>query len=382
MRARKRFLCGMFALAILFSLSPARTDAASASVYFTAVNEQLLPLSDDTMPFWSDGVLYVASAAFDSTDLGTHYSRSRDRLSAVVYKMRNAITFDLVNGGCETSSGTTYTTGAVLRGDTVFLPVDLVCRFFALDYSCTRITYGYLVRLHSETYTLSDERFINAASSLMAQRYGQYVRAHDEDGKGGADDGSGSASGVQDQPPASERTLYPVFEATDASYSAQILSLFPDGQATFVFSPRALTELGDLLRRLASGEGVIALRVDASGTPEEALRCVEASNRALWNAANVKTRFVHLDGASEETLRAVQEAGYCPLRFALEFGGETLSVNRMSARIFSAADANRGSCRVFFGTDTFAEPTLSALLSNLHAGNCNSVRINEVNAAG
>lgn len=48
----KRFLCLLLVLLMAFSLTPSETRAET-TVYFTAVNDQLLPdLSDETMPFW------------------------------------------------------------------------------------------------------------------------------------------------------------------------------------------------------------------------------------------------------------------------------------------------------------------------------------------
>ena len=57
MRAYAFLLASLLALALL----PAAGRAVLSDVYFTAVNEQLLDLSSETMPFWSDGVLYVSS---------------------------------------------------------------------------------------------------------------------------------------------------------------------------------------------------------------------------------------------------------------------------------------------------------------------------------
>ena len=82
----KRFLCLLLATLLLFTLAPAKTEAET-TVYFTAVNDQLLPdLSDGTMPFWSGGRLYVPYTAIAGTDLGLFYSRSRDKSTAVVYR--------------------------------------------------------------------------------------------------------------------------------------------------------------------------------------------------------------------------------------------------------------------------------------------------------
>ena len=85
----KRFLCLLLATLLLFTLAPAKTEAET-TVYFTAVNDQLLPdLSDGTMPFWSGGRLYVPYTAIAGTDLGLFYSRSRDKSTAVVYRHRH-----------------------------------------------------------------------------------------------------------------------------------------------------------------------------------------------------------------------------------------------------------------------------------------------------
>lgn len=38
--------------------------AAGRSVYFLAVNDTVLPLNDETMPFWENGYLYIPSTIF------------------------------------------------------------------------------------------------------------------------------------------------------------------------------------------------------------------------------------------------------------------------------------------------------------------------------
>ena len=372
MKTVKRALCLAFALLLLVSLAPGRADAAD-TVYFTAVNDQLLPLNDETMPFWSGGALYVPSTALDGNDLGIFYSRSRDRSTAVLYRQRSVITFDLAAGTIDTNSGQSFTGSAIARGDIVFLPLDVICRFFGLEYSYTRITYGYLVRIKNENVVLSDATFIDAASAPMAQRYTRYERA-----KTPEPDESTQPTGGENTQDTAQRTVYLVIESTDAARTEQALAYLPSGRAAFLFAPEHLAGADDLLRRLASGGGAIALRVDASAGANAALAQIAEGNRMLWSAANVKTRVVRLDGASEETRQLVTEAGYCPLLFALDYSTGGTAVSRMSARILSAADANGGSCCVFLGTDETASATLSALLINLRAGNCTSARLNEV----
>ena len=59
---RRKLLAALFCAALMLQLAvPA---GAAGSVYFTAVNKNVLELSDATMPFWSGGYLYVPSSIF------------------------------------------------------------------------------------------------------------------------------------------------------------------------------------------------------------------------------------------------------------------------------------------------------------------------------
>ena len=377
MRTAKRTLCLLLSVLLLVGLAPERAEAAG-SVCFTAVNDQLLPLSDDTMPFWSGGTLYVPYTVLtpdrDPPELGVHYSRNREKTTVVLYKgLRGAITFNYTTGAVETNNGQTYSGSVILRGDVVFLPLDIICNFFSLSYTYTRISYGYLVRVKSESVVLPDSTFIDAAGSSMAQRYAAYERAHAP----AAEDPSTTVNSDRPRDTA-QRTVYFVVESTDAARTVQLSSYFTVGRAAYLFAPEALREADDLLRRLVAGSDAVALRIDASAGADAALAQIGDANRALWAAANVKTRLVYLDGASDDTLRAVAEAGYCPLRFALDFSAGSTAVTRMSARVISAADANGGSCCVFLGTDEIAPTSLSALLASLRSSNCMPARLNEI----
>ena len=176
----KRFLCLLLVLLMVFSLTPSETRAET-TVYFTAVNDQLLPdLSDETMPFWSGGRLYIPSTVITGTDLGLFYSRSRDKSTAVVYRQGSALTFNFAAGTVADQNDRQYSGPAIVRSDVVFLPLDLLTQFFSLDYSYTRVTYGYLVRVKSDMVVLSDAKFIDAAAMSMEQRYNEYMKTHSE----------------------------------------------------------------------------------------------------------------------------------------------------------------------------------------------------------
>lgn len=368
----KRALCLALAALLLAVSAPTGADAAEI-VCFLAANEKLFPLSDDTMPFWSDGSWYVPHTMLDGGELGIHYSRNMEKLLFTAYSLSSgSITFDLAAGTIETNTLRVIPGSALVRGGLVFLPLGVLCDFFSLDYIYTRVAYGYLLRVKNKSDTFSDERFIDAATSSMAQRLAQYERAHAPAGSAS----SAPESGERPQAPA-QRTVYLAVESTASEHTLPLLETALPGRVAFLFAPPSLSDSGDLLRQLAARGGTIALRVDASAGAAEALEQIERCNRALWEAAAVKTRVVALDGASEETARAVEDAGYCPLRFTLDYRAELPSVSRASSRIFSAADASRGVCRVFLGTDEAVSGSLSALLTSLRAGNCTLSPLNE-----
>lgn len=368
----KRALCLVFAALLLIQLAPPSADAVD-SVCFLAANEKLFPLSDETMPFWSDALLYVPHTMMDGGELGIHYSRNMEKQMFTAYNLGSgSITFDLAAGTIETNTLRIIPGSAIVRGGIVFLPLSVLCSFFDLEYVYTRVTYGYLLRVKNQSDTFSNERFIDAASASMAQRFAQYERAHAPADSSPSTPQSGGSTQTTAQ-----RTVYLAMEATASEQTLPLLETAFSGRVAFLFAPQSLPDSGDLLRQLAARGGTIALRVDASAGAAETLDQIERGNRALWEAASVKTRIVSLSGADDETARAVESAGYCPLRFTLDYGAALPTVSRASSRIFSSADANRGVCRVFLGTDEAVSDKLSALLTSLRAGNCTLSPLNE-----
>ena len=335
----KRFLCLLLVLLMVFSLTPSETRAET-TVYFTAVNDQLLPdLSDETMPFWSGGRLYVPSTVITGTDLGLFYSRSRDRSTAVVYRQGSALTFNFAAGTVADQNDRQYSGPAIVRSDVVFLPLDLLTQFFSLDYSYTRVTYGYLVRVKSDTVVLSDAKFIDAAAMSMEQRYNEYMKTHSE-------------SNDSDTLTSNNAT------------------------ATFLFSEEQLSSLGDLLRRVVISGNAAALRIDASGGSSRTVSAIERANNALWAACNEKARLVALYGASDKTLRAVRAAGYCPIDFDLDYSGGLPTAAQAASSI--ARQARSGGCIAYLGADTAVQADWSTLLSRLRSSSRLITALNEL----
>ena len=62
----KRLLSLLLSVLMLCTLLPPRASAAP-TLYFTAVNDRMCDLNDETMPFWQNGLLYVAGATGRTT---------------------------------------------------------------------------------------------------------------------------------------------------------------------------------------------------------------------------------------------------------------------------------------------------------------------------
>ena len=96
---RRKLAALLLCLLLVFQLSPVPSGAAE-TVYFTAVNKNVLTLSDDTMPFWSGGYLYVPSTIFTGVgrDLGVSYYPNIARQTVLLYvdkTVYSSLVFDL-----------------------------------------------------------------------------------------------------------------------------------------------------------------------------------------------------------------------------------------------------------------------------------------------
>ena len=188
---KKRAAALALCLALCLALAPAAAEAAEAagSIYITAAGNDILPLDDATMPFWSDGYLYVASSIFTgqvNKSLGVAYlpsSVSNPNL-CILYAGTRSLMFDINGNFVRDTDGNVSFRGAIRQGGEVFVPASVVAEFFHLEYSVTPLTvstaggasYGALVWLRQPNFGLSEKHFINAAFSQISMRYEQYLR--------------------------------------------------------------------------------------------------------------------------------------------------------------------------------------------------------------
>lgn len=367
---KKRIAAAALCLLLVLGTAAPFPAAAAGSVYFTAAGNEILPLDADTMPFWSNGYLYVASSIFTgqvNRSLGVAYlpsSVSNPNL-CILYGGQRSLMFDLRGNFVRDTDGNITFLGAIRRGEEIFVPASVVADFFNLDYSVTPLTVstgeefssGALVWLRQPNFGLAEKEFINAASSQIGMRYEQYLR-----------DQKAAASGenppdVAPEPGGAEgKSVYLCLEAEENAASLLDVLDGAGAQAAFFCSRSFLESQGDLLRRMTATGQAIGLLVDAGDPAESLAEQLEAANRSLARATMGKTRLVRVRNGGERALKEAGELGFFCLTEDLNWSESGLQSASQADALLRQASARRGDPRIWLG-DAAGASGLRAFLS-------------------
>lgn len=378
----------VLALALVFSLvvpGIGVRSAAAESAYFTAVNENLCLLNDDTMPFWSGGTLYVHSSVFSSYDLNISYVKDSAAKAVLLYSGGKLIEFDISAGTANNGLGTYYSVTAKQKGGVVYLPVAFVCNYFGLTYSILDTDWVPLVRVCSASAVLSDRQFVDAASSLMAARYNAYVQSKktpvtppqkdekaDTTTPAAPQEPSGDDDTAETVPShASVRVLLAVRVVAGADVSGMLDTLDGYGyQAAFFLDSAALEEQTDLLRRILASGHRVGLILPEGGN----VAVLEQGNEILRQHTGTVTRLALAgqSGAAEAAGYAV----YAPTVLAENLGSTASS---RAAKVMRALPAKNGTARLLLGSDAVSASALRTLCAQLHSDNYTVQPVTEVN---
>lgn len=362
-RAAALILCLLLALQL--SLSPAR---AADRVYFTAVGSYVLPLSDNTMPFWSGGYVYIASSIFtgtarESLDISQVFNRDQGRL--VLYGGGRSLTYTLSDNCALDNDGAAYYPGAIQRNGTVFVPASTVSRYFDLVYSVIEVDQGSMVWLRQPSYGVSDKLYADAAQYSVDSVYADYIRAKESAGPEGGSSGGGRPSGAPGAQDAAglegKRIALCLQGGTDAAALADALEAYDAGAAIF-FTPEEMERQGGTLRRLTARGQSVGILADAADPDRSVAGQLEAGNAALFRATCGKTRLVYLKNGGAQDLRAAEAAGYLCLRPDLDRSGSSLRSAAGAQELVRRLSAWRGDASVWLG-DSVSGAGLRAFLS-------------------
>lgn len=287
-RMIRRFLALALCAVLLLPI-----PVSAADVYFTSINDNLLPLTSETMPVWSGGLLYVPYTVFDSNytgvSLGLYCTYSQNSNTVSIFNLRQMLVFDLSSGSARNDmTGETFSARAIVRNGRPYLPLNSVCDFFGLSRSYTAISQGYLVRIKNDAVVLSDAKFIDAAGDLINRRLKEYTQSLNP-----GTDNTPSTPSTPSTPttPDSDGTsadvrTYLAFRCQGGEGVADLLDALDSGgvYALFLFSPQVLEEEGDLVRRILGTGHSIGLLAEGD-TLAQTQELLAQGNRLLEQIA-------------------------------------------------------------------------------------------------
>ncbi len=348
LRSAAALLC---ALVLTAALCP-QPGQATATVYFTAANENVMELLPETMPFWSDGQLYVSNALFQGRELGVNYVRNDVIGLAMLYTNSTDLRFDIVNDTVYDRDKKTYSGHAIVKGSYVFFPVDLVCQFFGLKYTCTETELAPLIRLTSDSVILGDARFIDSATTILTDRYNAYQRA--------------LAEQTPDPPPihqaAEGQKIFLMISSTSAQDTLALLEKLDQAQVTFLLSPELMAD-GDLVRALTARGHALALAARGD-TEEEVQAQLELAREQVWQAACLWLELVWYDGPADIG-QLLTDLGCLRLSAELDRRDTGLTSLAQANNLMTAIGRYRESLAVHLGADTGCAGGLRALADGL-----------------
>lgn len=375
MKRWKRSAALVLVLTMLVTLL--NTAQAAGNIYLTAVNENLLELTSDTMPTWSNGVLYVPYTVFDGSytgiNLGISSSYSRDEGTVTLYTLQQMVVFDLNRGTCYNPlTEQTLSGRAILRNGRPYVPVASVCSYFGLSYSVIDIDEGYIVRIKSSGVVLSDYSFVDSAQNSIRNRIRDYNQANQSQPTPGVlpptynPEEPDTEITVPDDPVDTDVIpTYLAFSCEDSQGLSEILDTLDsrNQRAIFFFDAQGLEREDDLIFRiLGSGYsiGLIAQGRSTSATN----RLLEEANQTLSQVAYTRTSVVLVPESQREELEA--EGWICWNETASAVPTQGVGTNTYANQVLKRISGNHA--RVYLTLDASSEtarvlPTLLRRLS-------------------
>lgn len=314
-RGKKLFAAGVtlaLCLTILFSL-PVR----AAEVTFTAVNDSVLKLSADTMPVWSDGVLYTPYTTFDAAyngvnwDIECIYTKGGSMVTVMDLERRKFLEFNLRDGtSCDGLTGETFAHGAITRNGQPYLPVRTVCDFFDLNYSYRDIEQGSLLRIKNEDVVLGDRIFVEAAVNVLELRLQAYLQSQNPGTPQEQPDVSVVIPPEPEQEDEQRVNTYLALRCEAAEEIPALLSVLEARgvHAVFFVTPELARQRGDLISWMLGAGHSVGLLAEGESL-EQTRELLERGSRGLEQQAFVRTTVASVPTEYRETLE--QEGWVC-----------------------------------------------------------------------
>lgn len=370
MKRTKNWIVWLLTAALCLGLLA--TPARAETICFVALNDNIPPISGDTIPIWSGGVLYVPYTIFDRTlvnnvDLGVYVSRSST--SVTLWNMRQILVFDLVTGACwDDISGEVFDYArAIVRNGRPYVPLQMVCDFFGLSCSYINLPQGDMVRIKSSDVGLNDAEFVDAAGDLINRRLREYSQSLTPDPTP-AVPSDPPQTNLGDDPEEETSTgfvsTYLAFSCESGAGIGEILDTLDgrDVYALFLLTPQVIAEEGDLVRRIL-GTGH-SLGILAQGTGLEQTRALlEEGNQLLEALVRTRTTVACVPEGQQTALE--REGWICWEETLALAPGDTVGANTFASNTLRRLEGRTRSTYLTMEGGENTARVLSSLLRQL-----------------
>lgn len=373
MGMKKRLIALICTLFLLLALLP--SAAGAETMYFMAVNDNMLEYSPETMPMVSGGTVYVPYTMFLSEfnggiNLGVFYGWNKQLNTLSLYSQtKPVLTFDIGAGTSYDTMDNVYSFKAILRNGTIYLPVWWVCSYFDLQYSYLPNSFGVLIRVkREESYYLTDRNFVSSATDKFREQKKQFDRI---------------------QAPAPTPTLMPpptptpspdqalrgqvrvslAFRCETGEGPQALLDVLERYQAKglFFFRPDELVQWDDQIRRLLAGGHRVGVLVDGKTWSDCEDQAAQA-NRLLSRIARTRTDFLLVDGSRPLKQELVARGWVCWWENINGLPQEGSRLNGHAASLLLNIQTKRSLARITMDDSALCAGVLDRLLPRLGGG--------------
>ena len=351
---KKRSLSLLLSLLLVFQITvlPVRADEP---VYFTAIGNEVQTVTDQTMPFWSGGSLYIPATIFirgNQAALGARYRYVDSERTVILYNedQSKVLLFDLDQNYATDVDGKVSYPGGLARNGTYYIPAFLAAKYFGFEYSVTEVSQGYLVWLRQQNFGLTDKEFADAATYPVAAKYAEYMK-----GKGGSSSVDVPESGTEIE---GKRIYLCAAAGEDTAQMLDALDRY-GAQAAFFCTPEFMEQQGALLRRMAATGQSVGILAEAG---DDLLRQLERAGRALEAATCGATRLVRLENGTAQQADELAAAGYRCLDEDLDRSGYSLYSRTQAQNLQQRISSRRGGVTVWLA-DSASAAGLRAFLT-------------------
>ncbi len=290
---KKKILTAAVALLLALILTTPPVQAVG-TVYFAGVNDKLIELSDQTMPKYYGGKLYLPYTLFENSDTGIGVFCVASSELVMLYTVEKRLKFDVARSEIFDQDNMQYYYSIKAANGTVYLPAELICSFFGLTTVVIQAELAPIIRVKNAAAVYNDPTFAGSFRDEMQTAYDAYMGITPSEGP------STAAEQTYENV-----TVFLNFSDIAAGQFGLLLDILDTSEykcCIFVAADE-ITDNADLLRRAAGSGHTIGLRLETGSYEEYQTAC-----EMLFEAAKVKTLFISAGSDAMQTAAATAES--------------------------------------------------------------------------